>query len=397
LKRPETAHVAAAGNAGETLRIGMIVPGFSADESDWCIPAVRNLVRELARRHEVHVFALRYPHRRGSYRVDGAAVHAFGGALARKWPRAKLLARAFRHIVDQHRRHPLDLLHALWADEPGLLAVGAGSLLGVPSVVSLMGGELVGLPELGYGGQLSTVNRTMTRLAVGRANCVTAGSTYLCELATSRLGCQGVVRLPLGVDTRRFHPEPEAGKGPVLDGGGRNLLNVASLTAVKDQETLLRAMALVVPRIPGARLHVVGEGPLRARLERQARDLDISAAVTFHGSVPHDELPAYYRAADLCVLTSRHESQGMVVLEAAACGRATVGTAVGILPELAPPAPPVPVGDAPGLAGALVALLTDPSALPELGRLALEAVSRGYTLKGSSAALSSLYGRVLEG
>lgn len=382
--------------ADEGLRVGLIVPGFSADEEDWCIPAVRDLVRELARRHDVHVFALRYPHRRGSYRVDGAVVHAFGGALARRGRRVGLLARAFAHILREHGRRPLDLLHALWADEPGLLAVAAAPLLSTPSLVSLMGGELVGLRDLAYGGQLSPVNRTMTRHVLRRASCVTAGSEYLCGLAAARFGHPGVVCLPLGVDTRRFGPEGEAGEGSVLGTDGLNVLSVASLVPVKDQDTLLRAVALAAPRVPEVRLHFVGEGPLRERLERRAADLGISNRVTFHGFVPHDRLPAYYRAAHLCVSSSRHESQGMVVLEAAACGRATVGTAVGILPELAPSAPAVPVGDARGLADALAALLADPVSLRARGRAVLECVSREYTLERSVSDLCSLYGRLLE-
>jgi glycosyltransferase involved in cell wall biosynthesis len=381
--------------AEERLRVGLVVPGFSADEEDWCIPAVRDLVRELSRRHEVHVFALRYPHPRATYRVDGAVVHAFGGAIARRWRRAGLLARAFARILREHGRRPFHLYHALWADEPGVLAVAAARLRSTPSVVSLMGGELVGLRDLEYGGQLSPVNRAMTRHVLRRASCVTAGSEYLRRLAADRFGHPGVVRLPLGVDTRRFRPEREAGEEPVLGTDGPNLLSVASLLPVKDQDTLLGALARAAPGVPGLRLHLVGEGPLGDRLQRRAAELGIADRVTFHGFVPHDRLPAYYRAADLCVSSSRHESQGMVVLEAAACGRATVGTAVGILPEVAPPALAVPVGDVGALADALAALADDPVALRARGREALERVSREYTLERSVSELCALYTRLL--
>ena len=136
------------------MRIGLITPGFSASETDWCIPALLALVRELARHDEVEVFTLRYPHRRESYHVYGAAVHAFGGGLAAGVSRLALLGNAMASIVRRHRRRPFDVLHGLWADEPGFLAVAGGRLLGVPSVVSLMGGELVGLRDIGYGGQL---------------------------------------------------------------------------------------------------------------------------------------------------------------------------------------------------------------------------------------------------
>lgn len=383
-------------DARSGLRIGLIVPGFSADETDWCIPALRDLVRELAVRHQVQVFALRYPHQRGSYRVEGARVHAFGGALARRGARVGLLGRAVAHVAGEHRRRPMDVLHGMWADEPGLVAVTVARLSGVPALVSLMGGELAGLPESGYGGQLSRVNRAVTRHVLRRASRVTAGSAYLCRLAASQPLRHPVARLPLGVDTRRFRPDPEPGEETPFRGRGPQLLSVASLSPVKDQETLLQALALAVPRVPEIHLHLVGDGPLRGDLEAQAAALGLSGKVTFHGSVPHHRLPPYYRGADLCVLSSRHESQGMVVLEAAACGRTTVGTAVGILPELAPATQAVPVGDARGLADALVALLREPSSLAIRGRRALGAVREGYALERSVADLCSLYGTLLE-
>ena len=62
------------------MKICLITPGFSAAESDWCIPALHHFVRRLARDHQVWVVALRYPHEAGSYRFFRARVRALGGA-----------------------------------------------------------------------------------------------------------------------------------------------------------------------------------------------------------------------------------------------------------------------------------------------------------------------------
>src|SRR5437764_971125 len=80
---------------------------------------------------------------------------------------------------------------------------------------------------------------------------------------------------------------------------------------------------------PGAHLHLVGEGPQRRLLELQAEQLGISGAVSFHGPVRREKLGAYYRAADVLAVSSRHEAQSVVVLEAALCGLPVVGAAVG--------------------------------------------------------------------
>jgi len=370
------------------VRLALVTPGFSGDDRDWCIPALAHLVRSLSSRHEVVVFALRYPYRRDVFQAFGATVHALGGAEARGVSRLLLLARARRRLLAAGRDHPFDLVHGLWADEPGWLAVATARPLGVPAVVSLLGGELVGFPDIGYGAQLSRIGRHLVRRALGAATEVTAGSHSLARLAAGWLPPDRVHLAPLGVDTELFRPGP--GDPALLDGSPR-LLHVGSFAAVKDQKTLLLAFARATDHLPECRLHLVGGGPLRGDLEALAGELGVSGRVSFHGALPHDRLPDYYRAADLCVLTSRFESQSMVALEAAACARVTVGTRVGLLPELAPHQALVPPGDPVGLAAALVQLGRDPALVHAMGQRCLAAVRESYTLTAAAARLDAVY------
>jgi len=358
------------------VRVALIVPGFSASERDWCIPALLNFVRELARRNEVHVFALRYPHRRDTYRVYGATVHALGEARAEGLGRLPLLARALASIVAHGSRRRFDVLHGLWADEPGFLAATAGRLLGVPVVVALLGGELVGLGDIGYGTQLSRAGRHLVRIALAGATRVTVGSTYLGRLAQPYVPSERLRVMPLGVDTGLFHPDEEKPRRtPLIEG----------------KPNLLRALAGVVTRERGAHLHVVGDGPLRRDLEGLAASLSIARHLTLHGPVPHDRLPCYYRAADLCILTSRHESQGMVTLEAAACGRLTVGTAVGLLPDLAAATGAAPAGDAAELADVILRSCRDLSGRTASNAAARRWVETSYALADTVDAMEAFY------
>jgi glycosyltransferase involved in cell wall biosynthesis len=375
------------------MRLALITPGYAADERDWCVPAVTSLVRALAETNDVRVFALRYPHRRGAYGVASVPVHALGG---RPGPvgRLALLIRALRLLRREGARARFDVVHGLWADEAGYVATASGRALGVPSLVSLLGGELVALRDIAYGTRLSPAGRTLVSRALRRADAVTVGSHAMAVMASGRVPASRLHRLPLGVDTRLFTPQDGAPTRAALPGAPA-LLHVASLAPVKDQVTLLRSFSRVAVAIPAARLHVVGGGPLRPRLERVARELAVGERVTFHGAIPHHELPAYYRAADLCVLSSRFESQSMAALEAAACSRATVGTAVGVLPELFP-AVSVPVGDAEGLAAAILELAHDPSRRAVLGEEGRTAVAARFTLAHALAELTALYGRLVE-
>ena len=71
---------------------------------------------------------------------------------------------------------------------------------------------------------------------------------------------------------------------------------------------------------------IVGEGPARTSLERQAEDLCISKDVIFTGEIPNDKVTDYYHAADLFVSTSVSESQGLTYIEAVASGLKVVTT-----------------------------------------------------------------------
>lgn len=338
------------------MNVGLVFPGFSADERDWCIPALRNLVRELAVAEDVRVLALRYPHRAGRYEAFGAQVSALGGATVRRAGSARLWLRALSALAEEHRRRPFDVLHAFWATESGLIAALAGRVLGVPTIVSLAGGELVGLRDIGYGDQLVRSSRLKVRLALRMATAITAGSGQMCAGASAARRSTGDVRwLPLGVDTNLFrHGSAER------DGGPPRLVHAASLVPVKDQRMLLRAAGLLRARGIAFQLDLAGEGLLDGELRRLAARLRLDGQVHFHGALRHDALPAFYRGAAAFVLTSRHEAQCMAALEAAACGVPAVGTAVGILPELEPGAAlTVPVGRAEALAAALAELLED--------------------------------------
>jgi glycosyltransferase involved in cell wall biosynthesis len=324
------------------MRIGLVVPGFSAHAGDWCIPALRHLARALSSTDEVRVVAVRYPYRSDRYSVEGAEVIAVGGADCRGplvldvWRITLGLLRA------EHRRRPFDVLHAFWATESGLLTAIAGRLLHIPTLVSLAGGELVSLPAIHYGDQRIAWERLKVASALRLATAVTAGSYQLLGVAKTHVGNERLYYAPLGVPLDLFHSSRAA--------SGQRFIHVGSLTPVKDQVTLLRAFA----KLPqGATLDMVGDGPLRIGLEQMATKLGIAEAVTFHGDVDHAALPELYRLASHFALSSLHEAQSMAAIEAAACGLHVGGTCVGVIPELTDAV--APTANAEALATAMAA------------------------------------------
>src|SRR5262245_26197890 len=209
------------------MKIGLVVPGYSSDADDWCLPYLVDTVRYLSREVELHVFALRYPHRRDRYVVHGARVYAFGAAQGRRGRQIPMLARVFAALVAEQRRGRFDVLHAMWVDEPGLIAALAGRALGVPSLVTSLGGELTAIPEIAYGGQLRRRERFRIGLALRLAARVTAVSeTGVAEarrlLPPDQRG--KVSRVVHGVDPAWA----QTATAPIALAGGIRVLHVAS-------------------------------------------------------------------------------------------------------------------------------------------------------------------------
>jgi glycosyltransferase involved in cell wall biosynthesis len=173
---------------------------------------------------------------------------------------------------------------------------------------------------------------------------------------------------------------------------------VARLHPSKDHPTLVRAFARVLRDLPAARLVLVGEGPLRARLERRARDClgDGAASVCFAGS--ESDAAGAYAGFDVAVLATRREGFALAALEAMAAGRPLVATRVGPLPELVREGETgllVPPNDADALAEALLHLARDATARARMGACAATA-ARAYTLERMAAATAALYAEVLD-
>lgn len=246
---------------------------------------------------------------------DGVNVHVINIPLGRvpDWVTIALgqsaLKKEFERSYTGNVRVP-DVMHAHFA-APGAQALCVSRTLGIPLVYT----EHCSLALKG--------DRRYCRLSkkvINGADVTLAVSRTLADAVSKYARAEAVVvpnlvsdlffQAPLDFPSQRF-----------------TFLSVGSLVAGKGHDVLLKAFALA--DIPGARLKIIGSGPLGQMLKNIASSLHISEKVDFLGSLPPNRVAAVMSASNVFVLSSRAETFGVVYAEAMAAGRPVIATKCG--------------------------------------------------------------------
>ena len=237
-----------------------------------------------------------------------------------------------RHLVDALANQRV-VIHAQDPLNAGQVAVRLARLIKAPLITHVhspvFGMEVRDWLGDAVGAAAEPLAHCIVRRAVLRtlraSKRVVAVSEYVANLFAERsLGKPEV--LPCGIES----PVPE---DVIQDVRGRHgippesplLLYVGRLEPDKGVNDLLAAFQRVLRALPQAVLLLVGGGPLTRRYERTAARLGIARHTVFAGWRAHREVWSYYRQADLFVIANADEAQGLVVLEAQACGLPVAG------------------------------------------------------------------------
>lgn len=299
------------------------------------------------------------------------------------------------HLRRRWREEPPDVVHAhFWMS--GLAAVDAAKDSGVPVLHTF---HALGTVKRRHQGAQDT--SPPTRIALERRLCRTVDRVIAtCSDEVEELRRMGLPPwqasvIPCGVDTDVFRPvRVPAGDRP-------RLLVIGRLVERKGVGNVIEALT----QLPGVELMVAGgpapefleTDPDVARLRRLAARFGVDDRVRFLGSVSRTDVPAVMAAADIVVAVPWYEPFGIVPVEAMACGRPVVGSAVGglldtVVPgvtgELVPPRRP----DL--LAPVLRDLLDDPARRDAYGRAGRARAVETYQWRQVAASTEDVYASV---
>ncbi|MFL5691511.1 MAG: glycosyltransferase [Ktedonobacteraceae bacterium] len=226
-----------------------------------------------------------------------------------------------------------------------------------------------------------------------------------------------VVIIPSAVNTRVFRPIPQADarRRIGLDLAGKVIVYIGRMLPRKDIRNIVRALALLLqqedsclhsPASPLTLMIVGGETvepdpvatPEIGELQRLARELGVSEHVRFIGKRQANELRDYYSAGDVVVTTPWYEPFGLTPLEAMACGRPVIGSAVGGITFTIKDGETgllVPPRDHVALAASLQQLLSQPELSIRMGVAARKRVEREFTWSIVAMRTAALYETVM--
>ncbi|GMM91980.1 TIGR04063 family PEP-CTERM/XrtA system glycosyltransferase [Qipengyuania sp. MTN3-11] len=343
---------------------------------------------------------------------DGLTFHRTGTAVSgppglREWRAIKDFRRAIERVVEDWRPH---ILHAHSPAICGMAALGAARRTGVPLVYEIR--AFWEDAAVGNGtGRVGTAKYRLTRMlenrAVAGADAVfTIARGLRDDLIARGHDAEKIGLSPNGVDLSLFGEPPER-DGALADtlglAEGPIIGFIGSFYDYEGLDDLVAAMPRLRERHPGAKLLLVGGGPVEDRLRAQAAASPVDDAIVFTGRVPHAEVERYYSLIDVLAYPRKKSRLTDLVtplkpLEAMAQGRLVAASDVGGHRELIEDgrtgvlfAPDDPVASA----AALADLLDAPGGWGKMRDAARDHVARAHDWARNVERYRAVYQRLL--
>jgi glycosyltransferase involved in cell wall biosynthesis len=281
-----------------------------------------------------------------------------------------------------------DVVHA---HDPHAISMAA-------TAASIVGGERPVLVA-SRRGEFRIARNSFSRWKYSQVDCYIA----TCGAVRERLVVDGIPRERIavvhdGVDVERIARLQPANVHAEFYLPARSPIvgNVAALAPHKGHHHLIEAAALVLRDVPDARFVIIGDGELRAALERQVQERHLTRHIVLAGF--RADVLELTRGFDVFATSPIHEGMCLALVDAMAAGKPAVATRAGGIPEVMVDGETgflVDVRDAATLAARIVALLRDEELRSRMGAAAQERAASAFSVKGMVQGVAGVYEEAL--
>lgn len=234
-------------------------------------------------------------------------------------------------VMSLVKEHSFDLIHVHTEFGVGLLGFRAGKRYDIPLVYTYhtvweQYTHYVTVRPIDPAAKLAV--RLATREITSRANRIIAPTNKTANLLRSYKAITPIDIIPTGVDLSRFSPADEAALSRIknikesygIEHFEHVLVSVGRVAPEKSIFELLKMTEPYLIKNPNTVFLIVGDGSSLNELKKFAAKSPAKDQFVFTGTIPWEEVPDYYRLADIFVGNSSTETQGLTFIESLACG-----------------------------------------------------------------------------
>ena len=390
------------------MKACMLTTSYPRTRGDHAGNFVHNLAKELVKEGiGISVVAPHDVNTKTHEFVDGVEIHRFQYWLTRKGQRvaygagmpdniaksvlAKIQLPLFMllfFIKGVTVAKQCDLIHAQFLLS-GVVGAWIKRITGRELITTAHGSDVYMIPEAGL------FQKCYIR-AISNANAIITVSNANKERLTA-LGLpeDKIIVIPNGIELSMFNNTISTLR---VHEAGIQIVWVGRMVEVKGLVYLFSAMRIIVSGYPHSKLTLIGDGPLKDKLERLAAALSLNKHITFIGYVKNTEVPQYLKEADIFVLSSLSEGFPVVIPEAMAAGKPIVASNVGGIPDAVTEGVTgflVAPENAAQLAEKLIYLIEHPEVRVSMGKSGRKKVEERFTWGKIAGRISEIYKNLL--
>jgi glycosyltransferase involved in cell wall biosynthesis len=297
----------------EQRHIVIITPGFPKDESDDnCIPPLQDYAKLLSSKKYiiVSVITLQYPSTKSNYNWHNVNVYALGGNDTEFPKRLFIWKEAINHFKKINAVNSVDVIHSFWLSECALIGNYISSQYGLKHINTVMGKEA------------NRFNRYLRFINFDKLKLAALSERQADSIKNaSKRNADKII--PWGLDENTL-PSFENYERKI------DILGVGSLIPIKNFSSFINIIHKLKEFNPDIRSVIIGDGPLKEKLEHQIKKTGLENNVTLAGNLPREKVFEYMMQSKILLHTSTSESFGMVFIEALYFGLYIVSKPVGI-------------------------------------------------------------------